>query len=228
MAITLIQTVSGNEAIATGSGPYKNVYSFSITPTSGNTLILSTGYGDADTITISDNKSNTWAMDKTQSLTSHRQAVIWRASNVASGATTITVQANSGQFPDSAYICDEFSGLQSSPLDQTTGANTSSGTTYSAGSVTTTVADELLIGAIVTENSTPSLTGDAAWQTILTQAAGDIYTAISRQYRIVSSTGTYSWTVTNSTPYFAAQAVATYKGVAAAVTAANPLLIIGD
>ena len=50
MAIVKVQTVSGNEKIALGSA-YQNSYTFQITPTAGNTLILSLAYGAADNIT---------------------------------------------------------------------------------------------------------------------------------------------------------------------------------
>jgi|SRR5579883_2458671 len=209
MAISLVQTVQGN------GGGYVNSYTKSITPTAGNMLTVCIALGAADVITVSDNKGNTWVADKTQILTSQRQAQVWRAYNVAGGATTITFQANSGDFPDSAVIIDEWSGLQTSAaLDQIGGANTSSGTTYAASYAgATTQASELLIGCMACDSNSPSFTGDASWTGLLTQAGFDLYTSVTRQYRIVSSTGSYSWTLTNSASRQASQALASYKAV---------------
>lgn len=214
MAIALVQTVPGN------GGGYVNSHTKSITPTAGNMLTVCLAVGAADTITVTDSKSNTWVADKTQTLTSQRQAQVWRAYNVAGGATTITFQANAGQFPDSAVIIDEWSGLQTSlALDQIGGANTSAGTTYTASFAgATTQADEVLIGALACDSNAPSFTGDASWTGLLTQAGFDLFTSVTRQYRIVSATGSYSWTLTNGASRQASQALASYKAVVTATT----------
>lgn len=223
MAQALVQTVQGN------GGGYVNSYTKSITPSAGNMLTIQLALGAADTITITDSKGNTWVADKTQILTSQRQAQVWRAYNVAAGATTITFQAGASQFPDSACIIQEWSGsATSSALDQIGGANTTSGTSYAVSFAgATTQANEVLIGAIAADSNSPGYTGDASWTNLLTQAGFDLYTSCATQYRVVSATGSYSWTLTNASSRQASQAVASYKAVASAFIPRRALMGVG-
>ncbi len=218
----LVQTIQGN------GGGYVNSYTKSITPTAGNFLTLAIGCGAADVITISDNKSNTWTLDKSQILAAQRQAIIYHSFNVAGGATTITIAAAGGAFPDTAVIIQEWSGIvTSSGVDQIVGANTTAGTTYASGNTpTTTQASELLVGCLACDNNAPAFTGDASWSNLVTQAGFDLYTSCTVQYRLVSSTGAYGWTLTNATSRQASQAVVTYKQVVAA-TVISQLGLLG-
>ncbi len=207
MAAAIAQTVQGN------GGGYVNSYTKAITPTAGSTLIVSLAMGAANTFTLTDDKGNTWTQKATILLTGQRKIDIWQAYNVASGATTITFQAAVDTYPDSAVIIDEITGLTTTdPFDTSVTSTTSSGTTYASGSTPTTAqAGEILIGGIAVDSSTPLFTGDASWAGLLTQAGSDLYTSVTRQYRIVSSTGAYGWILTNASSRQASQAVATFK-----------------
>jgi len=205
--MTLIQTVQGN------GGGYVNTYTKSITPAAGNFLTVVIAIGATDTCTITDDKSNTWTLNKSQVLTAQRQEQSWSSMNVVGGATTITVTMGASQFSDTAIIIQEWDGVAKiSAFDTFAVANTSSGTSYACGPTGTNVqANELLIGGIASDSSTPAFTADATWSNLLTQSGFDLYTSCATQYRIVFATGTYSWTLTNATSRQTSQVITTYK-----------------
>jgi hypothetical protein len=227
-SISLVQTVKGN------GGGYVNSYTTSITPTAGNLLVMVVASGAADTITVSDNKGNTWNIAKDVILASQRQMHILYVYNCAGGATTITIAGNSGQYPDTAYVLQEWNGFGTAdPLDQTVSSTTSSGTTYASGNTpTTTAAKELLIGGIAATTNAPGYTGDGLWANLITQAGFDLYTSSATQYRIVGSTGAYGWTLTNGSATLTAQAVVTFKAAGSGGTtytqALNETLTLSD
>lgn len=141
------------------------------------------------------------------------------AGGVASGSTiTVTLTASSSR--KVAMIC-EYSGIDSaSPLDQATGQDkTTAG--LDSGSVTTTQADELLIGGYgqIAAAGTDTITATNSFTMRQTGIVGTSNWEIGGLAdRIVAATGAYNATATTtSTTTNSDTIIATFKGAAAAV-----------
>jgi hypothetical protein len=118
---------------------------------------------------------------------------IWYAQNIASSsanANTVTVTFNTtSSYPDVRIA--EYSGIAtSSPLDVTAASSTlwTTSTLSTSGFVTTTNANDLLVGANYVANTTNSA-GTGYTQRVKTSPDGDIL-----EDRVVTSTGSYSAT----------------------------------
>lgn len=105
----------------------------------------------------------------------------------------ISVPANGWQ-----AICAVFSGIASSPFDQVNNSQTAFNTTHVSSAITTTQADELLIGSNFGATATTWVDDGTALWTIIEQY--DPFPAFAQvlQYRTVSATGSYSSSI-NST-----------------------------
>lgn len=134
---------------------------------------------------------------------------IYYAKNIGAGANTVTITLTGSAACRVAIY--EVSGCSASaPLDVHTSAhNTVSGTAISSGNVTTTVANEFLIGILETASVT-TFTGGSGW------TSGDIIPAAPNsrayvQYQIVSSTGTFTSDGSSTLSDLNAAAIATFK-----------------
>ncbi len=178
--------------------------------TAGNTLIGLFTCGDGDSPSYSDNNGNTWQIAKQQTLSGQRRAVIAYAFNCNAGATTVTQTTTN--FADTAAELWEFSGLTTTdPLDKTAGS-ASNGTSFTATTAATSFANELVIALLGCDSQSVGFTGDAGYQTIITQisSAGQ-FTQEGGQYKTVSSTGTQSVTITLNNAQNGSLAMATFK-----------------
>jgi hypothetical protein len=196
-----------------GSGNYVNSYSLTATTfTAGNTLLIRLASGASDTMTITDDKGDTFVQDSDEILVSQRQGQIVRASNITGGLTTITVTAGAGTYPNSAILVEEWSGIATSPFDKSVVNTAASSTTFASGSTgTTTQVNELAYGIVAVDSATNDFTGDATWTGGVGAPGGDAYTGLYGQYKILSSVGTVSWTTTSATAHNGSIAVVTYK-----------------
>lgn len=181
----------------------------------GNLSVLGvawTGSG-INVSSVTDSQGNTYqsARAKTAASSGIDYYQIWYAENIT-GGTTPTVTVNfSGSATFRRIGMHEVSGLATSgSLDQTNAGTATSGTTVNPGNVTTTVADEYLFaGGTCFNNET--FTQGTNWNARTTPAT-DTFT----QDRIVSSTGTYATSFTDSlSAEWVAQA-ATFKAPDAA------------
>jgi len=147
---------------ATGSTGASAATSFSVTvpaPANGNTLIAvistrSTNPGAVSSIFQSGGAAWTRAVQTTGSAGTTTE--IWYASNIQSAGTTVTVNLSSALFASGAIA--EYGGvLAASPADQTANS-TGTGTSAVTGTTATTAqANELWIGGIGLDSSTPTL-----------------------------------------------------------------------
>jgi hypothetical protein len=203
---TLIQSVPG-------SGNYVNSYSLTATTfTAGNTLLIRLASGSTDTITVTDDKGDTFVQDSDEILVSQRQGQIVRASNITGGLTTITVTAGAGTYPNSAILVEEWSGIATTPLDKSVVNTAASSTTFASGATaTTSQANELAYGIVAVDNSTNDFTGDSGWTGGVGQPGGDPYTGLYGQYKVLSATAAVSWTTTSATAHNGSIAIVTYK-----------------
>lgn len=178
--------------------------------TAGNTLIGLFTTGDGDSPSYSDNNGNTWQIAINKTLSGQRRAIIAYAFNCNAGATTVT--QTTASFADTAAELWEINGLTTTdPLDVTAGS-ASNGSSFTATTAATNFANELVIALLGVDSQSVTITGDAGYQTIITQisSAGQ-FTQEGGQYKTVSSTGTQSATITLNNPQNGSMAIATFK-----------------
>lgn len=198
-------------------------------PSAGNTTVLtgvdssgvdfiSLGAGHNGTITgVTDSKGNTWQIAGAPSTNGDKDE-IWYCTPTSVGAghsITITFSAT-GVF--NSCMARGFSGLaQSSVLDQVAG-NTGTGTAIDTGNVTTLQADELLISSGQSQSTHGSTTAFTAGTSFLPTPNPDQFGESSTnatcylEYRIVSSTGSYSGSATAAQSGGWSTRLATFKG----------------
>jgi hypothetical protein len=128
-------------------------------------------------------------------------AMSYTCSSVAS--TTITASLASGTASDDAIIVAEFSGgVGSGCNDQLDSTGTeASGTTASSNPLTTTAANEVVLGFFDSPASGVTFSTNGSY-TLLQTAAHDGAGACGMTYRIVSSAGTYTPAATLSASNF--------------------------
>lgn len=115
----------------------------------GDTIILVGQFGAGTDVisSIVDDKTNTWVKDKVfLNTTDNQSLIIARASNVAAGTRSITINFSAAtsftQF--AAYVANNI--VTTSPLDGTPVAQRVTATTaWSAGNITTTQADSFVV-----------------------------------------------------------------------------------
>jgi hypothetical protein len=212
MAIAFVQSdASGSASIAFGSGN-----------TAGNLLVAIIGTA-GDPTGVTDTAGNTWV--KATEFYNGGTFIgidIWYAKNCLSGANTVSFSGGFGS-PFDGIIVAEFSGIDTtSPFDQEQSAEGDFATaTPNSGNITTTQADEVLIGGAA------GLTGvGLTWTGSFTELE-DLFDGQRKPgagYRIVSSTSTYAATATcDTSPANGGwvAAVASFKAAGAGRTTKN-------
>lgn len=200
----------------------------SITVGAGNLLVVGVRLGGNVTVTISDDKSNTWALADGQQNTplggdSH---YVYYAKNAASGATVVTVTPSSSVSIRGSLF--EISGEDTStPLDQHTHAAGTS-TALASGNVTSTSAG-MWIGFGVDESLAPVFTaGTCGSATGTIPVVGGASTKSAMEYHNEASTvtnGSANETITLSDPWW--MAVVNFKDAGGA-SGGGPLIRGGE
>lgn len=179
--------VQACQAFLTNSGNTLSC-TFANPQTLNNTNVCFPGWFSTNFVitSLTDTNSNNYgsALVST-SLSGLGQQYAYLASPVAAGANTITVKF-SGSAPIPDLKCAEYQGALT--LDQENG-NSGSGTATSSGNVTTTRANDVLVGSDLSSNNTTAGTG----YTQRYSTDGNIL-----MDQLVTSTGTYSATSTQS------------------------------
>lgn len=206
-----------NHAISTPLGSATTV---TVQPTGtipvGNHVILIVGTATSNaTITAADTQSNTYQVDVTENATGRTIFIVSaKVTTQLTTSDTITVTYNGSVAQRTVRLLDVSGLAQTSWLDQSAHANGTS-TTPSSGNVTTTQADELLIGNERNASPPNAITWGGSFTSL--GSADTSGATQSSAYRIVSATGTYSAAGTITSAGWAA-AIATYKAAAAAAT----------
>jgi PKD repeat protein len=157
--------------------------SFTSSTTAGNVIVVGASTAGPAISSVVDTQGNTYV----QAAASGSDA-IWYASAIKGGADTVTANFVSRTGYSLIYV-HEYSGLATSPLDQIS-SQTGTGTAVTSGAKTTTQASELIFGYASVDNCvTSGTTGFSVRQTVGCNMSEDM---------IVSSTGTYSATFTQS------------------------------
>ncbi len=184
--------------------------------TAGNSVIVTMlwgTWGSGETVTCSDSQGNTYSTDGEIFYSSAGQyTVICSAHNVTALTTSDVVTVSfSGPPYGAAVVISEFSGLAASALDQMSSAVGSSATP-SSGSVVTTQADELLMGAIGVNSASTTFTAGAGYTALPSQGFSSTWQGtIYPEYRIVSTSGSYQADGVLGTSAGWGAVIATYK-----------------
>jgi hypothetical protein len=170
-------------------------------PTDGNTLICVFSHiTAANGITSISHTGATWNSAVVRS--TNRRVEVWWAKNVASAATSVTLNFNTSLVGAIGFSILEWSGISASATaESTNSAGAGSGTTVDAGSTTPTASRETLIIANARTNGTPSAGPTNSFTGGQSDAVGG-GNAAWYAYRIVDPTsGSYStsWTQPNGT-----------------------------
>ena len=190
--------------------------------TLGNLNVVVVGWNDstAAVSSVVDSSGNTYALAAAPVVQSGTASqAIYYAKNIASaaaGANSVTVTFNVGaKFPDIRIA--EYSGLDTvNPLDVSAGAQANTATSNS-GNVTTTNANDLLVGANLVQSTTTG--AGAGYTSRLISGDGDIL-----EDQVVSATGSYNATaVLDKVQLWIMQAVAFRAASAAPVPSIKSL-----
>jgi len=157
--------------------------------TTGNLIVVSISTnGTANAVTsVTDVAGNTytkvWSVVNS-SVTSD----LWYASNITGGASqTVTVSVSSTRA--TAVVAHEYSGIAvTSPLDKSVTATGSSNSPASGSTSTTTVANEIVIGAVAMLGGTTTFTAGSGYTNLNQQDAANV--AVAQESLVVASTGT--------------------------------------
>lgn len=198
-----IAEVSGQRATATPSGENDSAaIAFPNNVTSGNLLIVGGAVWNdpANTsISVTDSLGTTYTTLLGTIHTGNRlRSFIAYGIAPSSGANTVTVNPN-GSNTYMSFSIDEFSGVDSTPLDADGGTTTGTGTAI-ADSITTASANALIIG-VCTHNvaGSPTLTPGGSYTQIGELELNDD-TAHNAVFRIATTATSYSvdWTLGSS------------------------------
>ena len=169
---------------------------FTGTQTAANLNVVVVGWHDsaATVSSVVDSKGNAYAIAVGPTVSStHGSETIYYAANIvaaAANANTVTVTFSASASKPDVRIA-EYSGIvTSSPVDKTAATVGTTGTAASSGSVTTTYANDLIVGADIA-GTTTSVAGSGYTQRILTTTDKDIL-----EDKTVTVTGSNSTTAT--------------------------------
>jgi hypothetical protein len=197
MSATLIRKVNAGD---TATGTATSTLTVDATGyAAGSALIIGVYNRTTASATLSsvtDSKGNTWTVDATSSSAANC------ISSASANLTTALVSGDTitltwtGNVSGKAFHILNFSGLVTSALKDVSAASGGTGTTVAGPSVTTTQADDLLIGFYGTSSSIT--VSSTTWTSTGTQASIAGPTSIDSVYIEETSTGTYNPSVTYS------------------------------
>jgi len=167
-------------------------YTSDITP--GTTKVVVVMSGSTTAPTNVDDPQGAYTKDLEQDQTTDGITLsFWHLCNATSGATTVTVTNGSSQ--STRIVILEYSGYTSAcEKDQSNSAQADSvgvDVPTDTGDITTTQADEVLVGALIISTTSASVTQPASFTVRQDLAAGNVRLSVAD--RIVSSTGTYNY-----------------------------------
>ena len=219
MALTIVQ-----HKLNVGSGGASMATSFDTLPAVGNFVValVTNLSGVAGDVTIADNQSNTWGLDRDGGAAANCENVVGSAQvSTSSGTFTITATATTHQSICAMEIVEISGVVSASAFDIEKAAAANSTTPDTGASSSTTQADEIVLAFFLLNAGVTGVTPDGSYTTLDTgdTSVGGTRT-FSAAYLVVSATGAQqaSWTYTGSAALWNA-ALVTYKAAAAA---ANP------
>jgi hypothetical protein len=201
MAITLVQ---GWKTATSGGTSISITYTSNVT--AANFLVLAVSHHSTIT-SVTTSRGDTTVSAFSLSNGASNNASCYYVESAVGGSTQVTV--NFSTFSGNGMGVSEYSGLAtSSTKDQSTTATGGFNVNYNSGNITTTQADELLIGVGVGADNAGAFTPGASWtERVDLAATKDIHVA----ERIVSATGTYNYTSTANSDQNWAAGIVSFK-----------------
>jgi hypothetical protein len=213
-AITKVQDVGTANSSASGTTLQVTVPAGGVT--AGNSLIVLFAMGDVagpPSVSCADDASNAYgSADVDFTKTNDARLLIFSAHNVSALTSgqkiTLTISAS---ITDRAMSVAEFSGLGPTPAVDQTSTYSAVSKNFTSGSVSTTAADELLIGGFSADGPTSdTFTPDTTNGWAALGRDGTSIRTIDAEWKAVTATGTYSADGTNSKVRKWAGAIVTY------------------
>lgn len=203
--------VTGQVSKGASSGASTTTSAFSSATTTGNLIVVSISTnGAANAVTsVTDTAGNTYA--KVWSVAnSSVTSDLWYAENITGGASqTVTVTVSTARA--TAVVAHEYSGISlTSSLDKSVTATGSSNAPASGNTPTTTVASEIVIGAVAMLGGATTFTVGSGYTNLNQQLAANVATA--QESLVTTSTGTQSAAFGASATTIWACGCVTFKG----------------
>lgn len=202
--------------------------SFGSLPTAGRCVIVavwawSGGAASLSSSTpVTDNQGNTYAFAVLGPLTLGMTCGIWYCASIGSPSGTYTITVNGNTTNDALSVQGiSVSGLAAVPLGNTAGTALSNANPHVGSSVTTTVADSLMLALCCDDHGgSNAYTSGNSFTVVSTQPDNTTFQSGHTAQRIVTSTGTYNcqWTMTSGAGQ-ATQCIAVFSGATATTTA---------
>jgi hypothetical protein len=191
----------------------------------GNTVIVTFAMDEAvGTVSCADQGGNTYTKDVDQKNANNVRTVIFSANITTALSGGDWIRVTHPSIADRVMQANEFSGLASSAYDRSASKKAGSTSMTSNSTSTTSEAVELLIGAIgvagpIGDTFTPTVE-TPVWNKTEVGTSNNTITLNSLD-RIVTSTGAYPASGSNSVSRSYAACIATYKGAPASVDQAH-------
>jgi chitodextrinase len=191
---TLVQHASGSNT----ANNFVTSYTISLPDgtQAGNCVVVGVTAESARTITVSDDRSNTYNLGNLTTDTRNSQvAAVFYALNVAAGARTITISFSTSAAGVGAVVSEFYNVATAGAMDGNSG-NFNSGTSVAAGSITTTADNDLIyqFAAIDSGTATSFTQGASPW--ILLSA--DVLQGQVAQYGVQTTHGAINPTLPQS------------------------------
>ena len=188
--------------------------------TAGNALYayIWDGSGAGNTEAFTDSQGNMWSVVKTQSLATDGDTTAMACAIAGSSAadTVHFTLAGSGTVASGNLTIWEVSN-STCTTNGSNSANTT-GTTCSSGSITTTVANDFLLGGCGTASGNAGFTVGGGWSHLTTTTSGNF---AASQMQVGTSTGMYTSTMTMTNLEYASMIVAFKATVPASIGIGN-------
>jgi len=214
---TLVQVKTDANLTNGTSMTHNNAFLPDVTP-ANNLLVAACTWGSGSgTITVTDDKSNTWTNGPVRNGSSGQSLQLAFAPGVASGTQKINVTFPAATGFNGCQFYEFFNVATSAPGDGSCN-NEVSVAAVACGNITTTQANDLIIQASVcnscsTSTQLGSWTAGASFNLLATDSAGEF---MGSQYRVVASASTVNPTMTLSpTPTFAITVAQAFKNATA-------------
>jgi hypothetical protein len=187
-------------------------------PSQAGSLIVLTFFRDtanSSTMTVSDNKSQTYTQAVTRTSTNGNLTRVYYTNNVASGTQFFNVHGTHNNCCVAVMVA-EFYNISTAvpPTDGTAICNsTDSTTTVTSGSITPTQAGDLLYMPVLNEDSTvvASLTSGSQPNIAWKWATSNPIDATGQQYGVYNSTSAINATATEGTSHNVSACVVAFK-----------------
>lgn len=197
MALTVKQSITGSSAGSFVASLATSNFGSSVTTGSTIVLFVMTSAANSDVSSVTDTQSNTYIRYGATYDSSALQSIeVWVARNVTGGAS-FHITATDSNFNLTAVMAYEIGGLPATGyiLDRMMVTTGVSGTLASTLGTTVNAHDILLQAGTISAN-TGTWTVDTNYTNLISTASVNAFAA---QVRIVSTTGTYTGTLTEST-----------------------------